>query len=115
MNSTDNSVLKCSCYVTGVKVHSGRELAVKSPYDGRVVGLLELAGQADVQKAIAQALAGGKKLTRYERFTILEKTRQLLMERQESFANMISAESGLAIREARYETGRAHDVLLFAA
>ena len=37
------------------------------------------------------------------------------MERKESFAQTISAESGLAIREALYETGRAHDVLMFAA
>ena len=101
MSSKDKSVLKCSCYVTGVEVQSGRQLAVKSPYDGRVVGLLQLADYSDVQKAISQGLAGGKKLTRYERFTILEKTRQLLMERQELFAQTISAESGLAIREAR--------------
>jgi phosphonoacetaldehyde dehydrogenase len=115
MSSMDNPVLKRSCYVTGVEVQSGRELAVKSPYDGRLVGLLQLADYSDVQKAISQGLAGGKKLTRYERFTILEKTRQLLMERQELFAATISAESGLAIREAKYETGRAHDVLLFAS
>jgi putative phosphonoacetaldehyde dehydrogenase len=115
MSSMDNPVLKRSCYVTGVEVQSGRELAVKSPYDGRLVGLLQLADYSDVQKAITQGLAGGKKLTRYERFSILEKTRQLLMERQELFARTISAESGLAIREAKYETGRAHDVLLFAS
>jgi aldehyde dehydrogenase (NAD+) len=59
-------------------------------------------------------LKGGKKLSRYDRYSILEKTRQLLTERKEEFAKIISAESGLAIREARYETGRAHDVLLFA-
>ncbi len=37
------------------------------------------------------------------------------MERKEEFAQTISAESGLAIKEGRYETGRAHDVLMFAA
>ncbi len=65
--------------------------------------------------AIEEALKGGQKLSRYDRYNILEKTRHLLVERKEEFAQIISAESGLAIREARYETGRAHDVLLFAA
>ena len=39
----------------------------------------------------------------------------MLVERKEEFAQTISAESGLAIVEARYETGRAYDVLMFAA
>ena len=37
------------------------------------------------------------------------------MERKDDFAGIITAESGLAIREAQYETGRTHDVLMFAA
>jgi aldehyde dehydrogenase (NAD+) len=36
------------------------------------------------------------------------------MERKEEFAQIISSESGLCMRETRYEVGRAHDVLLFA-
>jgi putative phosphonoacetaldehyde dehydrogenase len=76
---------------------------------------VKLANAAHVQQAIEGALKGGQKLTRYDRYSILEKTRQLLVERREEFAQTISAESGLAIREARYETGRAHDVLMFAA
>jgi putative phosphonoacetaldehyde dehydrogenase len=103
-----------ACYVAGNPTRSGDILSVRSPYDGRVVGELRLAGRQDLDNAISLALAGGRKLTRYERFAILEKTRQLLLERRDDFAACISAESGLAIREAVYETGRAHDVLLFA-
>src|SRR5690606_14230451 len=36
-------------------------------------------------------------------------------ERSEDFAQLITMESGLAIVEARYEIGRALDVLLFAS
>jgi aldehyde dehydrogenase (NAD+) len=64
---------------------------------------------------VEAALKGGKKLSRYDRFSILDKARQLLVQRKEAFAHTISTESGLAIREAVYETGRAHDVLMFAA
>jgi len=104
-----------SCYVAGKPVESKNRLEVFSPYDGRLVGTIGLATSADTDAAIDAGLKGGKKLSRYERYSILEKARQLLEERKESFAQVISAESGLAIREARYETGRAHDVLMFAA
>jgi phosphonoacetaldehyde dehydrogenase len=109
-----NPFLHTACYVTGTRIKSDRELEVHSPYDGRLVGKVQLAAKSDVDRAIENALAGGKKLTRYDRFSILEKARQLLMERKEDFARLISSESGLALREAVYETGRAHDVLLFS-
>jgi phosphonoacetaldehyde dehydrogenase len=112
MNSTD--VQRKSCYVAGKPVRPGRELEIRSPYDQRLVGTVQLAGREDVRQAIDTARRGGTPLTRYERHSLLEKARRLLMERKEEFARTISAESGLAIREARYETDRAHDVLLFA-
>jgi len=96
-------------------VESAQLLEVRSPYDRRLVGTVTVANGSHAKDAIEAALKGGQKLTRYERYSILEKARNLLSERKEEFAQLISAESGLAIREARYETGRAHDVLLFAA
>lgn len=114
-NTDAGSALHLNSYIAGKAVASGNFLEVKSPYDGRMVGTVQLANAAHTTQAIEAALAGGKKLTRYDRYAVLDKTRQLLMQRQEEFAQIISAESGLAIREARYETGRAHDVLMFAA
>ncbi len=111
----DDAAISLSSYVAGSPVKSDKVLEVRSPYDQRLVGTVTMANREDAQKAIEAALAGGKKLTRYERYNILEKTKQLLVERKEEFAKVISAESGLAIREARYEAGRAHDVLMFAA
>jgi len=109
------AVINMSCWIAGKAVHSGNILSVHSPYDNRIVGTVQLADVSHTQQAISAALKGGPKLSRYERYSILEKTRQLLMERKEEFAQTISAESGLAIREGRYETARAHDVLMFAA
>src|SRR5579862_190642 len=102
-------------YVAGLPVNSENVLQIKSPYDNRIVGSVTLANSTHAAQAIEMAIKGGEKLSRYERYSILEKTRQLLMERKEEFAQTISAESGLAIRESLYETGRAHDVLMFAA
>jgi phosphonoacetaldehyde dehydrogenase len=102
-------------YVAGSRVRSENVLQIKSPYDNRIVGSVTLADRTHSSQAIEIAIKGGKKLSRFERYSILEKTRQLLIERKEEFAQTISAESGLAIREAIYEVGRAHDVLMFAA
>ena len=107
--------IKSTSYLAGEPVVSEDLLQVKSPYDGRLVGTVTTAGLSHTKKAIDLALAGGKKTTRFDRYSILEKTRQLLLESKEEIAKLISAESGLALREALYETGRANDVLMFAA
>ena len=110
-----STVLSLSSLINNVPVRSGKLLEVRSPYDNRLVGTVETATIDDTYRAIDVALQGGKKLNRFERYTILDKTRQLLMERKEEIAQLITAEAGLCIREARYEIGRAHDVLMFAA
>ena len=110
-----STVLSLSSLINNVPVRSGKLLEVRSPYDNRLVGTVETATIDDTNRAIDAALQGGKKLNRFERYTILDKTRQLLMERKEEIAQLITAEAGLCIREARYEIGRAHDVLMFAA
>lgn len=107
--------LNLSCFVAGQAVRSDSLLKIHSPYDGRLVGTVQLANARDTEDAIRAALKGGQPLTRFQRYFILDKARHLLIERKEEFAQLITAESGLALREARYETARAHDVLLFAA
>jgi len=118
MSTVMNNALKdirSTCYVAGEPVVSDRLLEVRSPYDGRVVGTVATTDLSHTEKAIRAALSGGPKLTRYERYTVLEKTRQLLAAERERMAALISSESGLAYREALYETGRANDVLMFSA
>ncbi|WP_290795902.1 phosphonoacetaldehyde dehydrogenase [Flavihumibacter sp. UBA7668] len=115
MSANTTPVADWFCYIDGEKISSDTFHEVKSPYDNRVVGRVSLANADDAERAVAVALKGGKKMTRFERYTIIDKTRLLLMERKEKFAQLISAEAGLCIRDARYETGRAHDVLMFAA
>jgi len=115
VDETGTDVINLSCYVAGKKIESGKVLEVRSPYDNRLVGTVSQADASHAEQAIEAALKGGKILSRYDRYNILEKARDLFLERKEEFAQVISAESGLAIREARYETGRAQDVFLFAA
>src|SRR5439155_22502858 len=68
-----------------------------------------------MEGAITTALAFRQPLARHQRATILGTARQLLETRREESARLISGESGLCLRETRYEVGRALDVLRFAA
>ena len=54
------------------------------------------------------------KLTRYERQKILLRTAELLAGRREEIAHLITAESGLCLKDSLYEVGRAYDVYLLA-
>ena len=107
--------MNLTCYLAGKSVTSGRQLAVRNPYNGAPAGTVELASQQHTESAIAAALAFRDTPTRYQRSQILDKARMLLEARREEFARLITSEAGLCIRETRYEVGRALDVLRFAA
>ena len=115
MSYTPFEPIHLTSYIAGVPVKPSQKLEIRSPYNRQLVGTVATATAADTQAAIAAGLAGGKGLSRYERFAILDKARQLLVERKEDFARTICAEAGLCMKETRYEVGRAHDVLMFAA
>lgn len=115
LRQSEGARMRLHCYVAGKKITSSDTLIIRSPYDGREVGTVTLAGKQETLDAIDAGLKGGKALSRFERFTILDKARQLLIGRKEDFARTISEESGLCMKETRYEVGRAHDVLMFAS
>ena len=103
------------CHIAGKPISAGKQLTVRNPFNGQAVGSVTLAAREHVESAIAAAVGFRTTLSRWQRFTILDKARQLLTERREEFARLITSESGLCIRETRYEVGRATDVLRFAA
>src|SRR5262249_8490323 len=104
-----------ACYVAGNKIGTSQMLTVRSPYDGRVVGTVALAGAAEVEAALRACPSGTTPLTRHARAEILEQSRVALAARREEFAQVITSESGLCLRESRYEVGRALDVLRLAS
>ncbi|MBI1839424.1 MAG: phosphonoacetaldehyde dehydrogenase [Verrucomicrobia bacterium] len=104
-----------SCYVAGTPVESAKFLTITSPYDGKVAGTVRAATRSHTDAAIAAAVSFSKKLTRYDRSQILDRARLALEPRRDEFARLIASESGLCVREGRYEVGRALDVLRFAS
>ena len=115
MNASDNGALELPCYIAGEKVTSNERLEVLNPYTGEVAGTVASLKRSHALSAIDSALQSGQAPSRYERFEILMKARTLLQERAQVFAHLITSESGLCLKESRYEVGRSCDVLQFAA
>jgi phosphonoacetaldehyde dehydrogenase len=107
--------MKLHSLLAGKPIVSSATLTVRNPYSGEAAGSVALAGRGDTEGAIAAALQTRPSLTRFERSQILERTRHLLDQKREEFARLITSESGLCLRETRYEVGRALDVLRFAS
>ncbi len=102
-------------FIAGEAVTSDTRLDVHYPFDGSLTGQVTMIGPGELEQCIATMLRGGKALSRHERSQILDSARRLLLERADDFADLIRRESGLCMRDTRYEVGRAQDVLQFAA
>ncbi len=91
---------------------------VRSPYSGEVCSEYSLAGEEEVEAAVASALRAAwemRALPSYRRAEILQAMRAGLQARREEFARTIALEAGKPIRDARVEVDRALNVLTLSA
>ncbi len=110
--SEQTEVLELPCYVAG-KEMGNEPLDVLYPYNGEIAGRERQVDRAGLEQALMTTQP--VEMSRWDRHEVLNKARVLLAERAEEFAQLIRRESGLCMRETRYEVGRAQDVLQFAA
>ena len=97
---------------------SGATFASTNPATGEEIGTAADGGVADMQAAIEAADAAfGEWATRtaYERSKYMYKPYQLMLERREALAKLMTEEQGKPIRMARNEVGYAADFLLWFA
>jgi glyceraldehyde-3-phosphate dehydrogenase (NADP+) len=97
---------------------SGRSEDVTSPFDGTVAGTVPVAGLDDVAEALDRAETGAatwRRTPAHERMRILLRAAELADERAEETAQLLSAEAGKTITEARGEASRSGDLLRLAA
>ena len=83
--------------------------SICSPYNGRVIGEMPLAGEVEVEAAMAAAVSAFHKLRRLPRFVradILQRASEVLERRGDEVANLISAEAGKPLYDARGEVAR---------
>ncbi|MGZ5266300.1 MAG: phosphonoacetaldehyde dehydrogenase [Caldimonas sp.] len=92
-----------------------RAIEVLSPYTGERVGSVPKASVEEVRRAFAIARGYRARLTRHERSSILNKAAAAVRARTADIAALISAESGLGLKDASYEAGRVAGVLVFGA
>ncbi|GLR66446.1 NAD-dependent succinate-semialdehyde dehydrogenase [Acidocella aquatica] len=94
--------------------HGGRTLGVVNPATEEVIGTLAHAGIPDLDEALESAAAGfavWRKLSAYERSKIMRKAADLVRERSESIARLMTAEQGKPLAEARMEILGSADVI----
>jgi phosphonoacetaldehyde dehydrogenase len=113
--STTREPIRESLRIAGEKVSRDRVIEVRHPYSGELVGTVPKATLADVKRALRIARDFRSPLTRHERYTILMKAGAIIADRRDELSRLITLESGLCLKDSRYEVGRASDVLLFAA
>src|SRR6185437_6965910 len=99
-----------SLCIGGDKIRRAQVIEVFNPYNGEVVGTVPKASVADLQHAFAWAHGYRARLTRYERSEILRRAAELVRERTQEIADLITAESGLSKKDSLYEAGRVSDV-----
>jgi lactaldehyde dehydrogenase len=99
--------------IGGEWVDADERTDVSHPYDGSEVGSVPVASVEQVREAIeaAEAAQEASTLSAYERFTLLDETAEILDERAEEVAQVMTGEQGKPITEARGEVDRAVQTL----
>ncbi|MEO6821760.1 MAG: CoA-acylating methylmalonate-semialdehyde dehydrogenase [Candidatus Nanopelagicales bacterium] len=97
--------------------HSGRRADVFNPATGEVSGRVALADQSDVDAAVAsakEAFEGWRDTSLAKRMLVIFRFRELLNERKEEMAAIITAEHGKVLSDALGEVTRGLEVVEFA-
>jgi len=97
-------------YLAGHWKRSADTLPVTNPWDDALVGSTWLAGDADVESAIAAAVSAAatmRGLPAYERGAILARASGVLTRRREELGRVLAGEAGKPIRDALTEVDRA--------
>ena len=108
MKISDQSLLKTQAYVDGqwIDADSGETLPVVNPATGETIAEIAKCGTAETRRAIVAAetaLISWRQKTAKERAAVLRKWFTLMMEAQEDLAQILTAEQGKPLAEARGE------------
>ena len=101
--------------IAGEKVAGHGHIEVRNPYNGELAGTVPKATLQQVSDTFEIARAFQPSLSRFERANILNRAADLVRTRTPEIAALITAESGLCLKDSTYEAGRVADVLMFGA
>jgi succinate-semialdehyde dehydrogenase / glutarate-semialdehyde dehydrogenase len=100
------TLLKQACYINGQWQDAAEKIAVTNPATGEIIGHIPKMGTAETAQAIAAAklaMPAWQKKTAKERSVILRRWFELMLANQEDLAQILSAEQGKPLAEARGE------------
>ena len=103
-----------SMRIAGRKVDTVERVEVRYPYTDEVIGSVPAGTAEHAREAFEIAANYEPTLTRYERQKILLNVAEIINDRKEELAPIITAELGISISDALYECGRAFDVYTLA-
>jgi acyl-CoA reductase-like NAD-dependent aldehyde dehydrogenase len=105
-------------YLAGEWVDGDGETPVTNPWSGETVDIVPRATADQADRALDAAAAGAEAmaaLTAFERASVLNRAADLLADRVEEFARILSAEEGKPLAESMGEVGRCPDLLRLSA
>ncbi|MBT8079919.1 MAG: NAD-dependent succinate-semialdehyde dehydrogenase [Gammaproteobacteria bacterium] len=108
MNLSDKSLLRTQAYIDGnwVDADDGSKFPITNPANGDVIAEVARCGTAETRRAIEaaeKAMVSWRRKTAKERAVLLRKWFNLMMESQEDLAQILTAEQGKPLAEARGE------------
>jgi aldehyde dehydrogenase (NAD+) len=98
------------------KQKSGSDwVEIRNPYTGELAGRVASASVEQAERVMERTREAKIRLSRHERYQILNKLAEKLRENLEEISHLITSESGLCLQDTSHEVNRAVDVLRFAA
>ena len=105
-------------YLANKPEQPNTDLQVSNKYSGEVVTRVPLAGEADIDRAIAAAVDAAlpmREMKAYERQAVLQHCVSRFIERAEELAQVLCVEAGKPIRDSRGEVSRLIDTFRIAS
>lgn len=104
----DTDLLRQACYIDGewVAADDGRTVDVTNPSTGELVGTVPLMGAAETKRAIEAAeaaLPAWRAKSAKERYAVLMRWHDLMMQHQDDLARIMTAEQGKPFAESKGE------------
>ena len=113
--SSVQSLREYGSIIGGKEIYSGKWIEVFNPYTAKNVGRVASMSADQLEKVIQETRKQKITLTRYERNQVLNQMADELEKRIDEASRLITDESGLCLKDTRYEVSRVSDVLRFAA
>ena len=118
MNAPPFRAVAAKTLVGGTWRDAGRSVEIRDPYRGDVVGTAPVSTAADVEAAVAAAVDARDQMAAmpgYERAALLRRAVALIEAEVASLAELLTRETGKAIKDSESEIRRSIDTIALAA